>query len=268
MYYGYIDHPVKTRDDWARYRERYLGDAAARLPADLDAMASALNASPYPVGLEFFPLFFRGCFYLMGMERFLTAFYEAPDLVHAIFEDLARMALDVLRLVLPRVRLDFVSFAEDLAYKTGPHVSPRLYREFWLPYQGPMLEEIRRAGVPVVSLYTSGNIEALLPLLMEHGFNATWPLERGAGMDPVVLRQRHGRELRLGGGIPKEALVAGPAAIDREIDRLMPLIEEGGYLPAIDDMVPPEVPLAHYRHYIEAIRAIRLPGAAADDGRC
>jgi uroporphyrinogen decarboxylase len=62
--------------------------------------------------------------------------------------------------------------------------------------------------------------------------------------------------LRLGGNISKEALIAGPAAIDREIARLMPLVRDGGFVPALDDMVPLEVPLTHYRYLIEAIRAI------------
>jgi hypothetical protein len=46
--------------------------------------------------------------------------------------------------------------------------------------------------------------------------------------------------------------------MDAEIQRLMPVIEEGGYLPALDDMVPLEVPLAHYRHYIDALKGIEL----------
>ena len=53
-------------------------------------------------------------------------------------------------------------------------------------------------------------------------------------------------------------MISGPAAIDAEIQRLMPVIEEGGYIPALDDMVPLEVPLSHYRHYIDALRRIEL----------
>jgi hypothetical protein len=64
----------------------------------------------------------------------------------------------------------------------------------------------------------------------------------------------------LGGNIAKEAVLQGPRAIDREIERLTPLIREGGFLPALDDMPPAECPFAHYRHLIERLQAIRLDG--------
>ena len=46
--------------------------------------------------------------------------------------------------------------------------------------------------------------------------------------------------------------------IDREIERLMPLIVEGGFIPALDDMAPMECPFLHYRHMIERLQGIRL----------
>ena len=113
-------------------------------------------------------------------------------------------------------------------------------------------------GIKIISQYTAGNIESLLPIMIGQGFNTTWPLERGSAMDPVELRKIYGKDLRLAGGVSKEALIAGPDAIDRTFDHLMPLIHEGGFIPAIDDMVPPEVPLEHYRYYIESVRAIKF----------
>ena len=256
MYYGYIEHPVKTRADWENYKWRLQPDTPGRIPADLDRIAAELNASDQPVSVTLYPWFFRLAFYLMGMERFLTAFYEEPDLLHDMFAHQAALTLEVLRPWLGRVKIDFAVLMEDLAYKNGPHVSPRLYEEFWLPYQDPVIAALREAGVPIVSMWSSGNLDAVLPLMRDHGINATWPLERAAGMDPLRVRQEYGRGLLLGGGIPKEALIAGPEAITRELTRLRPLIEAGGYLPALDDVVPPEVPFSTYQFYVEALRKV------------
>ncbi len=258
MYYGHVDHAIKTRQDWEECKWRFQAKTEGRRPADLDALAAELEACDQPVGVHIFPFFFRLAFYLMGMERFMTAFYEEPDLVHDMFSFWGQFVQETLQPLLQKVRLDFVTFAEDLAYKQAPHISPRIYKEFWLPYQDPIVETLKAAGVPVICMWTAGNAEALLPLMLEHGINCTWPLERAAGMDPLALRTRFGRALRLGGGIPKEALIAGPEAIDREIERLKPLMAEGGYVPAVDDMVPPEVPLATYRHYLDRMREVRL----------
>jgi uroporphyrinogen decarboxylase len=117
---------------------------------------------------------------------------------------------------------------------------------------------LQEAGVPVICQWSAGEFNELLPGMLEHGFNCTWPLENMSGMDALELRKRHGRELLLGGNIAKEAVLAGPEKIDREIERLMPLILEGGFLPAMDDMAPIECPFSHYRYMIERLQAIRL----------
>jgi uroporphyrinogen decarboxylase len=74
----------------------------------------------------------------------------------------------------------------------------------------------------------------------------------------LVLRKKYGKELKMSGGIPKSCLSGGPSAIDAEIDKLMPLIQEGGFIPALDDMVSPEVPLETYRYFIRKIKTLSL----------
>ena len=56
--------------------------------------------------------------------------------------------------------------------------------------------------------------------------------------------------------IAKEAVIAGPAAIDAELHRLRPLLAQGGFLPALDDMASPDMPWPHYRYLIERLQTI------------
>jgi uroporphyrinogen-III decarboxylase len=259
LFYGHIDHPVRTRDDWQEYKQRFRASSPGRLPVDWqDTVAPRLNASTDPVGICFFPFFFRLGFYAMGMERFLTAFYDDPDLMHDVFSHWSRFAIEMLEPVLGTVQLDFAMFAEDLAGKNGPLISPEIYQEFWYPYQDPIVDLLRAHDVPVICQWSAGQFERLLPGMIDHGFNCTWPLEAMAGMEAPTLRQRYGRKLLMGGNIPKEAVIAGPEAIDRELDRLLPLIREGGFLPALDDMASPDMPFAHYRHMIERLQTLAL----------
>jgi uroporphyrinogen decarboxylase len=50
--------------------------------------------------------------------------------------------------------------------------------------------------------------------------------------------------------------VEGGAAIDREVERLRPLYEEGGFMPHLDHLVPPDIPLKHYMQYLEKKRRL------------
>lgn len=263
MFYGHLDHPVKTRTDWQRYRERFQASSPGRLPDEWEAtVAPQLDASTEPTGLCLFPFFFRLGFYAMGMEHFLMSFHTQPELMHQVFADWSRFVCDLLDRILPHVRLDYAIFAEDLAGKNGPLVSPQTYREFWRPHQAPIIERLHVHGVPVICQWSAGEFAALLPEMMDQGMNATWPLEVMAGMDAARLRSQFGPELRLGGNIAKEAVIAGLDAIDREIERLQPLIEEGAFLPALDDMASPDMPFPHYRYLIERLQAIRVCEAA------
>jgi len=166
--------------------------------------------------------------------------------------------IDTIKPVLPLVQIDISAFTEDLAYKNGPHLSPRIYEEFFLPYQNAVIDTLKNGGTKIISLWTAGNIDVVLPMMMKNGINCILILEQQAGMDPVRLRKTYGRDLVMIGGVAKEALIAGPDMIDREIERLMPVIEAGGYIPAIDDMIPPEVPFGHYVHYVKKMQEIKL----------
>jgi len=259
-FYGHTNFPIRGRKDWEDYRKRLNpDDFARRLKGILEpANVERLNASEEPVGLGFFPYFFRFGFYTMGMEGFLTAFYEDEDLIHEMFEQAAGVLMVNLQRILEKVKIDFAHLCEDLAGTHGPLVSPAIYEKFWAPCQKPILKVLKEAGVPVICLWSAGRFEELIPTMMDHGFNCTWPVERNSGMNPLELRKQFGRGLRLGGGISLKALIEGPEAIDSEIEELMPLIQEGGFIPALDDMVPLECPFSHYRHLIERLKAIRL----------
>jgi len=259
LFYGHIDHPIKTRADWDAYKERLAPGPEGRLPEDWDSEAvRRFNECDRPVGFCFFPFFFRLGFYTMGMERFLTAFHEEPDLMHDMFAVGGEIVLRRMRPILEAVQVDFAMFNEDFAGKNGPLISPKMYAEFWNPYQDPILRLLKEHDVPVICQWSAGEFHSLVPDMMAHGYNCTWPLELVAGMDAADMRKRYGRELLLGGNIPKEAVIAGPDAIDRDIERLMPLIREGGFIPALDDMAPRECPFSHYRHMIERLQSIRL----------
>ena len=105
---------------------------------------------------------------------------------------------------------------------------------------------IRDHGVDLIFVDSDGYAEPLLSLWMEGGVNGFYPMERVANMDPVHLRARFGRELRLMGGIDKRAMIDGPEAIDAELANAAPLLKEGGFLPWCDHHVPPDVSLENY----------------------
>lgn len=51
----------------------------------------------------------------------------------------------------------------------------------------------------------------------------------------------------------KMVMKHGEEAMDQEFERLMPLIESGGFIPSIDHQTPPGVSLENYRIYLRLL---------------
>lgn len=102
-----------------------------------------------------------------------------------------------------------------------------------------------------------GKIDDLILLRLDVGVNCMFPIEIGAWCaDPVSYRKKYGQQLLMIGGVDKHILAGSKQAIEAEVYRLLPLVEEGGYIPTPDHRVPPDVPLQNYLHYLETARRV------------
>jgi uroporphyrinogen decarboxylase len=248
-----VEYPIKNRRDWRRYRDEQLNpNAAARYPdaAAWEAFKQTAAASDIPISID------GGSFYgfprdWIGFEGLSYLLYDDPGLVAEMMDYLGDFFVEVLRRALVEVKIDFAMFWEDMCYKTGPLLSPAMFRKFMLPNYQKVTRCLAEHGVELSWVDCDGNIEALLPLWIEGGVRGFYPLEVAAGMDAVKLRQQYGREIVMWGGVDKRALAEGPAAIDRELARLVPIAAEGGFIPLVDHGVPDDVPYANYLYYLE-----------------
>ena len=118
---------------------------------------------------------------------------------------------------------------------------------------------LRSHGVQAIGHYTSGNITPLIPSFLEAGINLLGPLEVAADMDAVALRKEYGKDLLLMGNIGRAALMAGPKAVEEEFNAKVPwLMEQGGYIPAVDDMILPDISFEAMMKYVELVREFRV----------
>jgi uroporphyrinogen decarboxylase len=193
----------------------------------------------------------------MGLENLSLAFYDQPELVEEIFEYRTEYVSQIVEKVLAEIQPDLAEFWEDMAFKTGPLVSPVLYRKLAARHYRRITDLLRRHGVDIVLLDSDGDVSSLIPIWLDSGINCVWPLEVAAGMDPVAMRKQYGKSLGLIGGIDKRAMAQGKAAIEQEVMSKVPfLIEAGGYIPTCDHAVPHDVSLENYKYYLALIRRI------------
>jgi len=254
----YLDWPVKDRATWNELKKRLDPNTPARWPSDWKAYVQEINklGEEIPISLEV------GGFYgylreWIGSERILYMFYDDPGLIEDMMEQILYLEIEVIKRTLKDIKVQEATFWEDMCYKSGSLISPAMVREFMMPRYKKITDLLHSCGVDVIFLDSDGNVEQLIPLWLEVGINFIWPFEVAAGNDAVALRKKYGKDLIIGGTIDKRALAKDKKAIKEEVMSKVPfLLEQGGYFPSVDHLVPPDVIFENYCYYINLMREV------------
>jgi hypothetical protein len=258
----HLDHALKDRDSWEKlFKPMLRPDDPGRFPAEKEWNAAVAEWTRPD---RDYPLFIgAGSLYgvprnWFGLERISEIVYDDRPLFEEIIETMADVTVAVLEKILEAgVRPEAASMWEDMCYNSGPLLSPKVFKEVMVPHYKRITSTLHRYGVDVIFLDCDGKIDALAPLWLEAGVNTMFPIEIGTwGADPYAFRKQYGKEMLLMGGMDKHILAQSREAITREVERLAPLVEEGGFIPMPDHRVPPDVPLDNYIYYVEEIKRV------------
>jgi len=254
----FLEFPVKTREDWKRYKkERFNPDDPRRLDGSWREACKEWVSKGVAIQLGYFPDvgIFGSVRWLLGDEECLVAFYTAPELVRDIMDHMTTVYLAVFEKVVKETRVDIVHIWEDMCGRQGPLISPKHWKEFMGPCYRRIKDFTRKHNIPVMSVDTDGYPDLIIPVMMEHGVNYLWPFEVAAGCDVNYFGNKY-PSLGMWGGIDKRALAAGKKAIDRELERIRPAMEKGRYIPDMDHSIPDDVSWENYLHYAKALKKL------------
>jgi len=250
-----LNYPVRTMDDWLRikpkfdYREERVD--MQMLEAAREAQKKgALTVAEIPGGFDM-PR------QLMGEENLCFAYYDDPELVHAILKTIGDTSVRVLERLSKEIVVDLLSVHEDLAGKSGPLVGPSQIEEFIKAYYLRNWEILRSRGTQLFVQDSDGNIGAVIESFLKAGVNIMHPMEPAAGMDIVEIRKKYGRRLAMQGGIDKHVLRRSKKEIREELEyKMQPLMRNGGMVFGLDHRIPNGTPLENYRYYVKLGREL------------
>ena len=246
----HVEGIVSDMDDYLRIRPQLFPDHSAAIEsmrawADRQARGEAVVW----ITLEGYFWFPRT---LMGFTKISLAFYDQPELLHRINQDLTDFNLRILERVAQVCVPTFATIAEDMSYNHGPMISERHFDEFIAPYYRQIIPRLHDLGA-VVLVDTDGDVTKMVPWLMREGMHGVLPLERQAGVDGMHLRESF-PTLCMVGHYNKMVMNQGEDAIRQEFERLVPLMKTGRFIPSVDHQTPPGVSLDQYRTYLRWLR--------------
>ena len=188
--------------------------------------------------------------FVIGMNDFMMMVYEQRDLVEEMLEDstihfvkLAQAAVDA--------GVDFLFPADDIAFKTGLFIPPKIMREMWVPRMARIFEPALNAGIPVM-FHSDGKLDDIVEDLIDIGLNCLNPLDP-YGIDYADYKARFGGRLCLSGNMDIEfPLSKGtPSDVEADVKAHMETLKPGyGYVAtcshSLVNYIPHENIIAYY----------------------
>lgn len=192
----------------------------------------------------------------VGTETLLIAIAEEPEWCIDMFNHYLDMDIALFDMILAAgYKLDSIKWPDDMGYKHSQFFSVNTYREMLKPVHKRAIDWAHKNGIKT-HLHSCGDINPLIPELLDIGIDAINPLEVKAGMDPVNLKKKFGRDVVLHGGI-NAVLWDDVAAISAEMEKVIPIMKEsGGYIFSSDHSVPSSVSLENFRYIVDLAKKL------------
>ncbi len=190
---------------------------------------------------------------LRRLDNLLMDFVENPLLAHEVIELSCEFAVVLARRAV-RAGADIVMLGDDVAYNSGPMMSPKTYEQFILPRLARVVQAVKEEGAFCVK-HSDGNLWSLLDMIVGTGVDAINPMEPVAGMDIGEVKKKYGDRVCLIGNID-----CGELLSERTTAEVVETVKEtirkagpnGGYILMSSNTIHSSVKPENYKAMIEA----------------
>ncbi len=111
-----------------------------------------------------------------------------------------------------------IILADDIAYNQSTYMSPGFIEKYLQPAWKIQTTKANELGVPIF-FHSDGNLNQVLPNLIDAGFDGLQCIEPAAGMDIVEISDKYGESLDLMGGIDPALLIHNKTLYDMQTAR-------------------------------------------------
>jgi uroporphyrinogen decarboxylase len=198
--------------------------------------------------------------FLRRMDNFMMDTYAEQAEVERFLDALMEVHLAGLAKICEAVGdvVDILKFGDDLGMDTGPFMAPEVYRKLFKPRHAKICAFARKHSKSKVMLHSCGSIYALMPDLIEAGFEIINPIQTSCrDMEPERLKHEFGKDVCFwGAGCDTRTVInrGTPAQVKEHVKRRLEIFSPGGgYVFNTVHNILPEVPPQNVVAMFEAI---------------
>ena len=249
----YSDIPIKDKNldgfDWPDPNVSGIFDHLK------DAMDDA-KGEYYTLGLQHLTVQERS-YLLIGYEEFMYNMAADPEFIDDLMDRIVDFHIGLAKRFV-ELGVDGVRTGDDFGTQLALQVSPKTWRRFFKPRLAKMWQVYKDAGITIFH-HSCGNIEAIIPDLIEIGLEVLHPIQPLA-MDINDIAKLYGDKLVFHGGIDTQQLLpnATPQQVKDATKNCIDVLGANGrYIIAPSQEIMLDVPTANIMAMIEAIKEYR-----------
>jgi uroporphyrinogen decarboxylase len=246
-----IDTPIKTREDWGKYELPVVNK-----PDRLKILKDTVKANDANLAVVFGLLgpFTMMTWYFMDFSDLSMALFMDPDLVHEIADAFIEWNLEAAKLAVESGGVDAFQISDDWGGTNGLLISPEQFGEFYMKPFEKLVQGLKALGAPVI-MHNDGQIWDVLDDLAATGINGLHPVEKAAGMDLKIVKEKYeGKLCPVGNVNNKTTMVTGtPEEVMAEVKECIEIAGPGGgYIISTDHSLHDDIPSENVHALIEA----------------
>jgi len=189
---------------------------------------------------------------LMGFNNFAISLLMDEKLVADVFRKVAEIQFHALEQIFEMTHVGAVWAVDDLAFGTGPMISPQAFRDHVFPWYREVAKRCHENNL-LFFMHSDGDLIPLMEDLIDLGVDVLQPIDPTC-MDIIKVKEIYGDRLCLVGNVSNELLQSG---IPSEVEDLVKgLIRKcgpgGGYCVGSGNSVPEWAKFENYMAMREA----------------
>jgi len=250
----YKDGYLKTEEIYDKFPKMDPDQALGSLMYKFLLKAKEIKNDQILVAPGIFNGLFDSTYMGMGIEAFSKALVKNPNFIQRLVSDKEKAFISIIKHILDETASPLFMIGDDLAYNTGPFISPRYFKKFFLPSYKRISKAIHKKGAKFL-FHTDGDIDLFLKL---EGFVECFDLIHPwqANMDIIEAKKTYGDRLSIAGNVPVEMLVhKTPKIVSDYVKHLIKNCGPGGgYILSSGNSIVPEIPADNYLAMLTTLR--------------
>lgn len=200
---------------------------------------------------------FERAWSLRGFEAFFTDMALDPGYTSELLDRIVDIQLELINRFI-ETGIDGAYFGDDYGAQKGMLFSPRMWDRFIKPRLDKMFTPFRDRGLPIL-MHSDGNIQKILPGLVEIGLTALNPVQPEV-LDHSWLASEFGGKLAFYGGVSTQTVLPNGtpdevrAAVRQARQTLAP--NDTGLLIAPSHRMMTDIPMANVEALLDAYKTL------------